>query len=438
MTESIKLKLPLIGIEKINNEAKFFHELFWDYSDDKDSNQKIKDRENEIGYYIKFTQRLDKILDMMFPEAARIAEIARSICLSKLIEEIKLPLFYYHFENRIKISKVEKEQWKSAWSNLMYNLGEFKLDEILSVQNENDNEQKDSKENDNEINSKQKIHDRDKNSQLINIEDIVPYIYKLKDNWHVWWANIPQAGDTIKQIWDRITDREVQIISVDDDRYFADLFLGVENSKLLRMNLKHKGDWNPQNLDCGLIWINPGIPYKKEEVQNQIDYIVEKSQKKTLVFVIDLIFKKGEKGKESTVIKGDELIKYLREIGKNVLIIGLTGGTSPFIINSAEKAGADIVVFKNRGGDPENTVAHGSGGSPVGVFDLLWAISWNVSVWRLLEAYKKNYMENNQCEFENIALKFFSNIENASPFWKKYLADWKTQINNEKLNRLFR
>ena len=437
MNESLKLKLPLIGIKEISKPPAFIHELFREYK--KADNQKIREWEDEFGKYIKYTEQLKTSIDFLFPIKENITNIVQKFnegAPLEIEEQKSLPLFGYHLDRLVQISKGKKEQWKSAWANLMYNLGEFKLDEIFFDQNDKDNEEKDIEDNDNQKNSKKESDDnRDKNIQPINIEEIIPHIYKLEDNWHVWWANIPEPEGTIKKIWDRISHQEVQIISVDDDPYFADLFLGGENSKLKRIHLKNKKDLYPPELDHNLIWINPGTPYKKEEVQNQIDYIVEKSRKDLLVFVIDLIFKKSQ---ESNVIKGDELIKYLRGIKRDALIVGITGGTSPFIINSAEKAGADIVVFKKRGGDPENIAGHSSGGNPIGIFDLLWAVSWNVSVWRLLEEYKRNYINNNHSEFENIAVKFFSNIDNASPFWKKYLDKWKTDINKEKIKRLFR
>jgi len=430
MSESIKIKLPLIGIDKINNETEFFNELFMEYNK-KDGNQKIKDRENEIGKYLKFTQRLERILKLMFPEATCIPDILRSIGLSHLRSEKQepLPLFGYHLDGLIQIAKGKKEQWASAWANLMYDLGEFQLDEIFFDKNENDNKENDIKEN---VNSNNNI-------RHINIDDIIPHIYKFDRNWYVWWANIPEAGDTIRNIWDRITGEDVQIISVDDDRNFAKLFFGNDcdiddkSNVLLCIDLENKKKLNPKNLDKDLIWINPGTSYKDKEILGQINHIVRNSQKNLLVFVIDLIFKESQ---ESNVIKGDKLIKNLRRIKGNALIVGITGGTSPFIINSAEKAGADIVVFKKRGDDPENIAGHSSGGNSIGVFDLLWAVSWNVSVWRLLEAYKKDYIDNKVNNFQNIAGGFFPSIENASPFWKEYLDKWKTDINDEKIKRL--
>jgi hypothetical protein len=418
----------MIGINRIkfkyhsnNNEEKeqnICREPFCTYFKGKEENKKIEEMEKELGSYAKFTGRLDYILDLMFPTANDIQKkIAKLIGQRNLSEEKQksLPLFGYHLENLIKISKAGKEQWESAWANLMYNMGEFKLDEILIERNK-------------------------ENISCINIDDIIPHIYKFGNNWHVWWANIPEAEDIIRDIWDRIAGEEVQIISVDDDENFAKLFLGnncdtERKSDVLQfIDLENKKNLNPKELDKSLFWIRPGTSYKDKEVIGQINHIVRKSQKDLLVFVIDLIFKKS---RESNVIKGDELIRHLRNIKENALIVGITGGTSPFIINSAEKAGADIVVFKNRGGDPENIAGHSSSGNPIGVFDLLWAVSWNVSVWRLLEEYKRNYINNKNSEFENIAVKFFSNIENASPFWKKYLDKWKIDINKVKIKRLF-
>lgn len=423
----INLKIPLFGLKVTHKGEKLFHEEFCVYSknqrenidakidQDKERGGRIQELEKNWGDYIKFTGRLEEVLNLMFPTTDDIQGIAKLISQRQLNvkKQKSLPLFSYDLENLIKISKVGKEQWASAWANLMYELGEFKLDEIILEKN------------------KETI-------SCLDIDEVIPYIYKFENNWYVWWANILDARGTIRGIWERITGDEVQIIAVDDDPNFSDLFFGNKpNSPLLSIGPGETKKLYSTGLGHSLIWINPGTPYSGDNVKKQIRHIIKQSKKDLLVFVIDLIFKKGP---ESNIIKGDGLIKYLRnfENDRNVQIVGFTGGSSPFIINSAEKAGADIVVFKNRGGDPENKAGHSSGGSPVGVFDLLWAISWNVSVWRLLEEYKRNYLKNEKSEFENIARKFFSSTENASPFWKKYLDEWKTEINNEKINRLFR
>jgi hypothetical protein len=410
----------------IHNGEKLFQEAFCFYNksqkqtekEEKEKTGNIKHLEKIWGNYARFTGRLDDILEIMFPTAHDIQkETAKLIYQSHLSTEKQelLPLFCYHLNRSIKILDQNKEQWASAWADLMYDLGEFKLDEIP-------------------------LDKINKNTPYVDIDDIIPHIYKSGNNWHVLWGSISEAGDIIRDIWDRIAGEEVQIIGVDDDKNFADLFLGTKKRPaLLTMEIEEKGNLYKDDIDNNLIWIKPKTPYPAAEVKQQIDHIINESKKELLVFVIDLIFKRS---RESNVIKGDELIRHLRnnDKKKKILIVGITGGTSPFIINSAEKAGADIVVFKKRGGDPENIAGtgHSGGGNPVGVFDLLWAVSWNVSVWRLLEEYKKNYINNKNNEFENIAVKFFSNIENASPFWKKYLDKWKTDINKEKIKRLFR
>ena len=414
------MKIPWLGMNVTHEGKKLFNEAFCNYRKDKKKNENEGDKDKQkpkiieviekmLGDYIKFTGRVDDILHSMFPTADDIQKLFPK-------KQKPLTLFSYHLDGLVQISKEKKEQWTSAWADLMYDLGEFQLDEILL----------------------DKI--KENTSDVDDITDIIPHIYKLGNNWHVWWAFISDATKTIEKIWNRITGEEVQIISVDDDPNFADLFLGTKQNKaLLPIEIKEKDDLDKKDISRNLIWINPITHYTGAtgaKVKQQIDHIIDESKKDhLLVFVIDLIFKESQ---ESTVIKGDELIRHLRNKKRNVLIVGITGGTSPFIINSAEKAGADIVVFKKRGGDPENIVGHSGGGNPIGVFDLLWAVSWNVSVWRLLEEYKRSYINNKNSEFENIATKFFSNIEDASPFWKKYLDKWNTDINKVKIKRLFR
>lgn len=407
MAKALKLKLPLIQLCQIDKEQNLFRDCFGSYSG-KDA-EKIRGVEDELGNYTRDSSLMAAILKFLFPEGSDVKGIARSPGGNKQDGQ-SLPLIGFHLDGQFKAEsggkRQKKDRWASAWANLMYNLGEFNLDEIY----------------------------------LEHIEALIPHIYKFQDNWHVWWASIPEAEDIIRDIWKRISGQELQIVFVDDDKDFSRLFLGDKygkdgaNPALLEIDLERDRPLNEKDLEHSLLWINPGESYCEKEVQSQIDYIVKNTKGELLVFVIDLIFRQG---KETNVIKGDALIKYLRDSGKNVLVVGLTGGTSPFIINSAEKAGADIVVFKKRGDDPVNVAGHSSGGNPVGVFDLLWAISWNVSVWRLLEAYKNNYTSGHEKDFRNIALDFFPSIENVSPFWKEYLKGWQTAINNEKIRRLF-
>ena len=418
----LDLKLPLLGIEAINHSGKtLIHEKFCRYDKsnqetdgkrdkkEKSGNEKIRELETALGNYIKITRRYEEILTFLFPDLSEIEAISQRMVGAGSIskEKDKLPLFVYQLDKYIEVGKREEGvnvDKISAWASLMYDLGEFRIDEL-----------------DHRIS-----------------RELIPHIYGFDDLYYTWWANIPKAEGIVKKIWERLGGNDVCIVGIDDDINFPEHFLGSEfnndNPDLLRLN-KGKLFSGAGNRDSYLIWLNSHIPYDQKWISEQIEEIVEYKKKKLIVFVVDLIFKKENK---SQVIEGDKLINTLRARKDiNMLVVGLTGGTSPFIINSAEKAGADIVVFKKRGDDPVNVAGHSSGGNPVGVFDLLWAISWNVSVWRLLETYKNNYTSGHEKDFRNIALDFFPSIENVSPFWKEYLAGWQTAINNEKIRRLF-
>lgn len=383
MPDPVQLKIPIIG--NLKSSLKLINV----FKDNDDSQMEV---EKALGESFEKTGHLNDILDFLFP-------IDVKDVLDK--ENWESALFTYSLllkNHRIDPGKGNKNH-RSAWANLMYDLGEFNLD----------------------------------GTSIYNIDDIIPHIYKSKNDWYVWWLDILEAEKTIKAIWNRITGKEVQVIFVDDDTKFADIFLGGKQKlEFLTIEIEEKWHLNKDCIDHSLIWIKPNPPYQEHNVKKQIEYIINQSKNDLLVFVIDLIFKKG---KESNVIKGGELIKHLRGIKRNALIVAITGGTSPFIINSAEKAGADIVIFKERGG--KSTHHGGSKGNAIGIFDLLWAISWNISVWKLLEKYKKKHLANGGV-FKNYAHYFFSDFENISPFWKSYLNKWKTQINEAKIKRFFK
>ena len=131
-------------------------------------------------------------------------------------------------------------------------------------------------------------------------DELIPHIYKLNKDWHVWWASIPEAGEIVRDIWDRNTGQDTQIVFVDDDKNFEKLFLGnkvkIDKKKpdLKTIKLVDSEKLNQEDLDTPLLWINPGEEYQKNKVNEQIDFVIDKSEKKLLVFIIDLIFRTGK------------------------------------------------------------------------------------------------------------------------------------------------
>lgn len=426
MNSGIKIKLPLIGINEITNskkeKKKFISEKFFSYASadskiydkeggkkvEKTDDERIREIETALGNYIKFTEKYKKILNFLFP--GRVDENFEDKA-----HLFSCPLAIKEEDNN---ENTTPDGYSSAWANLMYELGEFGIDEI-------------------------------KDPDLLKK---IPHIYKKGDTWYTWWANIEEAEEIVIEIWQKITCDDALIVFVDDDPDFSRHFLGTKSVDKYFLNVCVNNSllWyietgsDFENIDRGLIWFNTGSCCDEDGIKTQIKRIIkDNGDKKLLVFVIDLLFKKKVNNALVNCIKGDEIIDFIRTEKANSLIIGFTGGTSPFIINSAEKSGADIVVFKKRGDDPYSrgddqysSVGHGPGGNPVGVFDLLWAISWNVSVWRLLEYHKNRYLNNKTASIENIPMKIFKKIDNVSPFWKVYLEHWKTQINEEKIKRL--
>ncbi len=407
-----KLKIPLLGIEKL---YKYFDDISFD--SEKEKKQKVKTLEKAYGYYLAhYTGLLKKVLDVFFPVSEN---YLKNYYLKEKFEEgvniEKIPLFLYtllRFEKVIlNNSENNNFSYRTAWAQLMYELGEFGIDDIK-----------------------------------INLQGIIPNIFKDNNNHYIWWANIPDAGDIVYKIWtERILskDNDVKIIFIDDDDAFDKNFIGrkLDDGENNNFNYDLKKDKN-------IYWINPQKNLEPEKFTKELKkYVLNDNEYVLKVFVIDLVYKKVEKKNEKNfeyeTIVGDILINEIRKNFKNSLIVAFTAGSSPFVVNSAVNYGADIVIFKNRGNDETFSHGHSPGGNPVGLFDLLWAVSWNVSVWRFLEFYKQKYEEDDNVQLINFPIKFFgrrngSVFDNVSSFWKGYLRKWEEKINKAQLNRVFK
>jgi hypothetical protein len=420
MTNKPLLKLPLIGNKKIECFSLF-----------KNNNIEIPQvhiesglfskLEKALGDYLYDTKNYRIILDLLFPkpDAINIERVEAIVYESKKTDEPDEPdepLFTKIISGNIydcslcdkdikdNNCKNEKDIRHSAWANLMLELGEFKLDL------ESDECPKD-----------------------------LRYTYSTSETESFALNAIFESPEGIlEEIWSRILGDDTfdtLMVFIDDDPDF-DHKWGI---KLLKYD-----EIDPKNFELGnRIWLNPGKDYNKEDTEREIKKIVEsfegleeKSKEKKLVFIVDLLYQK----KDINRIKGNEIIQHLRKSYHRVnpLIIGFTGGKSPFIINSAVKAGADIVIMKERPSSGSGSSPH-SQSDPGGLFDLLWALSKNISRWRFLESYKDFVFKNisgKDFHYEPVLDKLFFSIENESPFWKNYLSDWHREIEDLRLKAI--
>jgi len=310
---------------------------------------------------------------------------------------------------------------QAAWANLLFDLGLFYIE-----------------------NEEEKI--KTNSSALVN------YAFLTNNNdYFTLYANIKDNGEIISNVYSRLLVPGAKLIFIDDDKHFGTRHgFEVEGYSLESDSMLMESN----NCQGKLYWLYTGRPIDYERMWDHLSTVFDEDHQSVYIFVVDFIYKKhcnvnNNTSKIINTIKGDDVIKELfsRYKTRNMLIVGYTGGDSPFIVNSANKAGADIVVFKGRG-ETVKTTGHIAPGNPVGLFDLLWAISWNMSVWRSLEEclniYKK---EQNIADaqitlgsiisFVKIFFPSFPDTENCSPFWERYLAEFVKYIGNIELSLLF-
>ncbi|MCX6579440.1 MAG: hypothetical protein NT166_04590 [Candidatus Aminicenantes bacterium] len=421
------LRLPLIGrferIDILDTVGKIV-ELD---SHDKEVHKVLQNFELALGDYLLDSGEYQKILDLLFPnlEKADVKELFNwSIS--------DFPLFLWGFAKSSSESnfpgnkKNEKERLSSGWSALMLELGEFKLDEQF-------------KELKNEINY------------------LMQYFCGKRNEYSVLYAMFEDNMEIINKIWERILGDDICLIFIDDEVDF-DKRWGIGHVNKIERDKSDFKKFKTSPTENNKIWINPVLKDKDEKVKfgynrdltrdKVIEIINQKCAEKTggklPVLIIDLLYLDEECINK---IEGDNLIRDLRkefpgghEREMTPLIVGFTGGKSPFVINSAVKAGADIVIMKERGETIEIPNAHGSG-NPGGLFDLLWALSQNISRWRFLEKYKKfaeNEFKTDKHFYRPVLERLFLSIENESPFWRKYLSDWQRDIENLRLQAILK
>lgn len=425
-----ELKLPLIGdigpiecLEKIGSVIEI----------PGSSLEKLKRIEKALGDYLVDSGKCNAILDLLFPKKNDIN--VEAITSGKVGTA---PLFAKVFgrdekasakgenasdskrNNRTPSTPGIVDHIPSTWSNLMLELGEFKLDEQFD-----------------------KIEG--------DIENLIKYFCVMQEkpeDYFVLWSLIELSEKLKKDIWNRITGDDISLVFIDDDSNF-DKICGLD-WKDEKKSKKPDND-EIKHIKDKMCWINPveehsgkkkGLDIKsiKNEVQKLFQASCPQNKKVVLpVLVIDLLYK-DESGVNK--IKGDNLIRELRkefagerEDEMAPLIVGFTGGKSPFVINSAVKAGADIVIMKERGQPVNAPNPHGSG-NPSGLFDLLWALSQNISKWRFLESYKEA-LKSGKMHYKPVLDRLFFSIDDESPFWRKYLKNWLRDVENIRLKNIF-
>jgi len=387
-----KEETPLNNVFVLNDEEPL---LKFDNS----QNKLLEKIEESLGRYVKYLK--NEILDYFFPDEALVEEWANYLLKGnkKTLHILPLPLYVVpRLAQKLESISERGSYFDNAWANLMLELGIFSLDEKSSFFNPS-------------------------------------FYYKFNDEYYILNALIRNPdGKIMDEIWKRIVGekKKANLIFVDDDNKFREKWHlpDNENNKLVDLICPKaiSKDKNKENNE-----------YTLEGLQETIENKLSDENASLNILIIDLMFKKKkDNNSEVKAIIGDVLIRNLRQRRKKIFIIAFTGGDSPFIINSAEKNGADIVVFKARGLNDKFISGHTPIGTEKGVFDLLWAISWNITVYRFFEYYKEIIEKNTkQFIYEPLPEYFFSNLENVTPFWKSYLKDWITNVDDIRIKKIF-
>ncbi len=428
MQDEPVLKLPLVGkINDIDCLNVLDKHIELPISDTKEFDE-LEEVEKALGDYLVDSKDYKKILDLFFPESEFWAvEAVENLVYKQSVE--KAPLFTRIFLNSFQKQALknpdkqdkqakkdgnEKKEllWlRSAWSHLMLELGEFQLEEHFDRL------------------SSEQLHD------IINYT----YSYSSPDSpKKTFNAQFDNQKKIISKIWERIVGDDTLIVFIDDNSKFGKRW-GIDENPI---KITDNPDTNNDNYKIGQkIWLQPSGKFPEKKIKQKIEKIIkffedEKSKPdKLLVFVVDLLYKKDGIDR----IKGDDLIRFLRyDFKTNPLIIAFTAGQSPFVINSAVKGGADIVIMKERGKGYNVGENHGIC-RPSGLFDLLWALSKNINHCRFLRYYKKvvrKYIDNEDFNYKSVLDKLFLSIENESPFGRKYLRDFQRHIEDLRLKSI--
>lgn len=423
------LRLPLIGKIEIECLKQLGNIIEIPHMDDSKTRDLILNLQRALGDYLCDSEEdntIITIIKLLFPkkdeiDVEKIIEITIEKLIEndeKIIENESFPLFARLFirPGQIKDSGIEakeKRKFSSAWTSLMLELGEFYLDE--------------------------RFNDLEKDIKDNLMKNLCVKAGAKEAVHNVLYALFDSYEKMIEEIWNRILGDDIFLIFIDDDELFADRW-GLSENDTSKDDITYlRGD------DGNMVLLNPlkiNKSYDPKKTKNKIIDTVQSYLKEhpgsLPVLVVDLLIK-DENGINR--IQGDNLIKDLRhELNGTSFIIGFTGGRSPFVINSAVKAGADIVIMKERGETIKIFNSHGSG-NPGGLFDLLWALSKNITRWRFLEKYKeyaKIKVKEDKHFYRPVLEQLFFSIENESPFWRKYLTEWQKDIENLRLDSILK
>lgn len=426
MADQAILKLPLIGNIGVIDCLDFLENKVVFPRRGQEEPEGLEDVERVLGDFLLGEKKYKKILDLLFPAKMDLAVgKVKSIVIDRQVDQVPLIAKTFLSGSCKSVNplpgKLQPGELRSAWSNLMLDLGEFKLGKQFD--------------------------------QLQGcIASELNYAYSTSDqpnSFFVFNARFDDSQEINEEIWDRIlgTEKETKafadtfVVFIDDSEDFSEKWgLGIKN--LIKID---KSTIQPNNFRLWQkTWLKPEGSYPEQRLKQVINRIFEFFEMKAvaskkLIFVVDLLYQSEDNNSSIESIEGDTLIRYLRnEFNANPLIIGFTGGESPFIINSAVKAGADIVIMKQRGKSYAIGSSH-STGNPGGLFDLLWALSKNISRWRFLESYKCLAELKDWGDRFNLQLvldKLFFSIENESPFWRNFLQDWQRNLEDLRLKSI--
>ncbi len=403
-----EFKVPLIGNFDIVPLDKIFDEkslLLLQV------NEELSLFENEIGNHLLASTEYETLLDLLFPPSEYFSkENVWSIIYDGNIE--KAPLIFKNFgkESPGNVTGDVAKAKRSVWANLMLDLGEFNLDNDTG-----------------------------------GYEHLLPYVYKVEDpldgqrtGYCAMFARFDSSGEVSKGVWERILGDDTVVVFIEDDEQFGTLFGAKEFKENECSELDKK------------IWINAGPEYDEIDIKRKIRKIIDKfksidNEKKKLVFIVDLLYQKDKINR----IKGTELIGYIRDESEwNPFVIAFTGGKSPFIINSAAKAGADVVIMKARSNSrfedghysAENEAIASNKIDSAGLFDLLWALSKNISRMRFLETIPliiPEHIFQAKFNYKPVLNHMFYSVEDETPFWRVYLNEWEKNIDNCLVRAIF-
>jgi hypothetical protein len=456
MTESIEdvtIRVPLV-LKDINN-----NELIKScYSFTDKEMQVIGNIEKALARYLKYNDKINDLIDILFPAMKDIEDAADKEKEIKKKSLIMLPLLNWDAS-----PQTNYDTNKNVKENRFSRLSRFKkqfIEDLLCRKKEiigGTEKISDSDKAENNTESPKTKEQIDQNmfyytAAYTNLmydmglnhfeaykeyaEQLIPFSYrkenKSENDTFLYYVDIP-IKDCVSQtaiemskpfnFWEKrvLEDRDARIVFIDDSENFQNNIgiTGADNNRIVH--------FDPRKEENGNKILLVDDTQIKNEISEQIrkhkDCVQEQGKEILLIFVVDFIYKRSDGKNLYNTIYGDNIIKMIRQLSENenipVYIIGYTGGNSPFIVDAGQNSGADIILFKSRGQSATIVPGHNPMGNTGGLFDLIWAIYQTASYFTLFN-YIKKYPVEKRVE---IILKYFPHFPNLkyfSPFWAEY------------------